>query len=55
MTLTVVPRLIVSVVMLLVFAGWMLSMLKQFALSVITRALTTGLVVHPYFRAQIDI
>lgn len=40
MTLTFVPKLIVSVVMLLVFGGWMLSLLKQFALSVITRAAT---------------
>ncbi|MFD2642028.1 flagellar biosynthetic protein FliQ [Pseudomonas japonica] len=40
MTLTFVPKLIVSVIMLLVFGGWMLSMLKQFALSVITRAAT---------------
>ncbi|EKT4477141.1 flagellar biosynthetic protein FliQ [Pseudomonas putida] len=38
MTLTFVPKLIVSVVMLLVFGGWMLSLLRQFALSVITRA-----------------
>jgi len=38
MTLTFVPKLIVSVVMLLVFGGWMLNLLKQFALSVITRA-----------------
>ena len=38
MTLTFVPKLIVSVVMLLVFGGCMLSLLRQFALSVITRA-----------------
>lgn len=38
MTLTFVPKLIVSVVVLLVFGGWMLNLLKQFALSVITRA-----------------
>lgn len=38
MTLTFVPKLIVSVIMLLVFGGWMLSLLKQFALSAITRA-----------------
>jgi flagellar biosynthetic protein FliQ len=38
MTLTFVPKLIVSVVILLVFGGWMLSVLKQFALSVITQA-----------------
>ncbi|PRN02990.1 flagellar biosynthetic protein FliQ [Pseudomonas sp. LLC-1] len=40
MTLTFVPKLIVSVIMLLVFGGWMLSLLKQFALSAITRAAT---------------
>lgn len=38
MTLTFVPKLIVSVVILLVFGGWMLSLLKEFALSAITRA-----------------
>jgi len=40
MTLTFVPKLIVSVIMLLVFGGWMLSLLKQFALSAITRAVS---------------
>lgn len=38
MTLTFVPKLIVSVVMLLVFGGWMIAMLKQFALSLITQS-----------------
>ncbi len=40
MTLTFVPKLIISVITLLVFGGWMLSTLKQFALSVITQAAT---------------
>jgi flagellar biosynthetic protein FliQ len=38
MTLTFVPKLVISVVILLVFGGWMLSVLKQFALGVITQA-----------------
>lgn len=38
MTLTFVPKLIVSVVMLLVFGSWMIAMLKQFALSLITQS-----------------
>ncbi|MBX8495389.1 flagellar biosynthetic protein FliQ [Pseudomonas cichorii] len=38
MTLTFIPKLIVTVVILLVFGGWMLTILKQFALSALTRA-----------------
>ena len=38
MTLTFIPKLIVTVVMLLVFGNWMLTVLKQFALSALTRA-----------------
>jgi flagellar biosynthetic protein FliQ len=38
MTLTFIPKLIVTVVMLLVFGGWMLTVLKQFALSALTQA-----------------
>lgn len=38
MTLTFVPKLIVSVVMLLVFGGWMIATLRQFALSMITQS-----------------
>ena len=38
MTLTFVPKLIVSVVVLLVLGGWMISVLKQFALELISKA-----------------
>lgn len=38
MTLTFIPKLVISVVILLVFGGWMLTVLKQFALSVVTQA-----------------
>ncbi|WP_220815881.1 flagellar biosynthetic protein FliQ [Pseudomonas paralcaligenes] len=40
MTLTFVPKLAVSVVMLLVFGGWMIATLRQFALSTITQSAT---------------
>jgi flagellar biosynthetic protein FliQ len=40
MTLTFVPKLVVSVVMLLVFGGWMIATLRQFALSTITQSAT---------------
>ncbi|NWB95780.1 flagellar type III secretion system protein FliQ [Pseudomonas gingeri] len=38
MTLTFIPKLIVTVVMLLVFGSWMLTVLKHFALSALTQA-----------------
>lgn len=38
MTLTFVPKLVVSVVVLLVLGGWMISVLKQFALELISKA-----------------
>ena len=38
MTLTFVPKLAVTVVMLLVFGGWMIATLRQFALSTITQS-----------------
>lgn len=40
MTLTFIPKLVVSVVMLLVFGGWMIATLRQFALSTITQSAT---------------
>jgi flagellar biosynthesis protein FliQ len=40
MTLTFVPKLAVTVVMLLVFGGWMIATLRQFALSTITQSAT---------------
>lgn len=40
MTLTFIPKLVVSVVMLLVFGGWMVATLRQFALSTITQSAT---------------
>lgn len=40
MTLTFVPKLAVTVVMLLVFGGWMIATLRQFALSAITQSAT---------------
>lgn len=38
MTLTFVPKLAVTVVMLLVFGGWMIATLRQFALSTIAQS-----------------
>ena len=38
MTLTFVPKLAVSVVILLVFGGWMIATLRQFALSTIAQS-----------------
>lgn len=38
MTLTFIPKLIVSIVMLLMFGGWMVAALQRFALDTITRA-----------------
>ncbi|CAN7619896.1 flagellar biosynthetic protein FliQ [Aquipseudomonas alcaligenes] len=40
MTLTFIPKLVVSVVMLLVFGGWMLATLQRFAIDIITQAAT---------------
>lgn len=40
MTLTFVPKLIVSVLVLLVFGDWMLGVLRHFALSIITQSAT---------------
>ncbi|MEO4049376.1 flagellar biosynthetic protein FliQ [Pseudomonas sp. CAU 1711] len=40
MTLTFVPKLMVTVVMLLVFGGWMIATLRQFALATITQSAT---------------
>lgn len=40
MTLTFIPKLVVSVVMLLVFGGWMIATLRQFALSTISQSAT---------------
>lgn len=40
MTLTFVPKLAVSVVILLVFGGWMIATLRQFALSTIAQSAT---------------
>ncbi|HLD64652.1 MAG TPA: flagellar biosynthetic protein FliQ [Pseudomonas sp.] len=40
MTLTFIPKLVVTVVMLLVFGGWMIATLRQFALSTITQSAT---------------
>lgn len=38
MTLTFIPKLVVSVVMLLIFGGWMLATLQRFAIDIITQA-----------------
>lgn len=38
MTLTFIPKLIVSVAMLLIFGGWMLASLQRFAIDIITQA-----------------
>jgi len=38
MTLTFIPKLVVSVVMLLVFGGWMLASLQRFAIDTIAQA-----------------
>lgn len=38
MTLTFIPKLIVTVVILLALGSWMLTVLKQFALSALTQA-----------------
>jgi flagellar biosynthetic protein FliQ len=40
MTLTFIPKLAVSVVMLLIFGGWMLATLQRFAIDIITQAAT---------------
>lgn len=40
MTLTFVPKLIVTVVVLLTLGGWMISTLRQFALSTIAQSAT---------------
>lgn len=40
MTLTFVPKLAVSVVILLVFGGWMIATLRQFAISTIAQSAT---------------
>lgn len=38
MTLTFIPKLAVSVAMLLIFGGWMLSTLRRFAIDIISQA-----------------
>lgn len=40
MTLTFVPKLAVTVLMLLVFGGWMIATLRQFAVAMITQSAT---------------
>ncbi len=38
MTLTFIPKLVVSVIMLLIFGGWMLISLQRFAIDTIAQA-----------------
>lgn len=40
MTLTFVPKLAVTVLLLLVFGGWMIATLRQFAVAMITQSAT---------------
>lgn len=40
MTLTFIPKLVVTVVMLLMFGSWMLASLQRFAIDIITQAAT---------------